>query len=110
MGWLKRAQGAGAGLPSNVVTAVGEVVRDPFTVGEGEGYVHGGSGGLAGSGGDLVRLGARLPCPSSPVRPGASSTPAGRQSERNRPDGLSSTAPSRARFCNKMPRFRAWGV
>ena len=54
-GWLNRAQGAG--VPSGVVGTVGEAVRDRFGGGGSEGHAYGGTGGLAGRGGDLARLG-----------------------------------------------------
>ncbi len=110
VGWLSRAQGVGS--RGVVVAAVGDAVRDRFTVGGNSGRGHGGGDGLAGSGGNWVRLGAhlRLTCTSSGVGPGASSAPVGQRSGMRRPDGFISAPPSRAEFRNGIPLVWSLGV
>ena len=110
VGWLSLAEGAGAGFRRVIVAAVGEAVRDRFAVVGDEGHFHGGIGELAGGVEAVLWHWARLDCTSSRVVPDASITSAGQWPEMNRPDGLTSTAPSRAEFRNGMPLVWSLGV
>ena len=106
--WLSRAQGGDS--RGVVVAAVGDAVRDRFTVGGNSGRGHGGGDGLAGSDGELLELGEHLTCTSSGVGPGASSASARQRSGMKRPDGFISAPPSRAEFRNGMPLVWSLGV